>query len=109
WREQMRFLIGVGALSVFVIAVLLFLVVRRLSLEHRLSQQRLTLEKLRLDRAINNMTQGLLLFDASERLVVCNQRYIEMYGLSPRVIKPGCTFREIIAHRKARGSFLGNE
>ena len=109
WREQMRFLIGVGAVSVLVIAVLLFLVVRRLSLEHRLSQQRLTLEKLRLDRAINNMTQGLLLFDASERLVVCNQRYIEMYGLSPNVIKPGCSFRDIIAHRKARGSFVGDE
>jgi diguanylate cyclase (GGDEF)-like protein len=109
WREQMRFLIAVGAVSVSVIAILLFLVVRRLSLEHRLSQQRLRLEKLRLDRAINNMTQGLLLFDASERLVVCNQRYIEMYGLSPHVIKPGCSFREVIAHRKARGSFVGNE
>ncbi len=109
WREQMRFLIGVGAVSVLVIAVLLFLVVRRLSLEHRLSRQRLTLEKLRLDRAINNMTQGLLLFDAAERLVVCNQRYIEMYGLSPQVIKPGCSFRDVIAHRKARGSFDGDE
>ncbi len=109
WREQMRFLIGVGAVSVLVIAVLLFLVVRRLSLEHRLSRQRLTLEKLRLDRAINNMTQGLLLFDAAERLVVCNQRYIEMYGLSPHVIKPGCSFRDVIAHRKARGSFDGDE
>ncbi len=97
WREQMRFLIAVGAVSVFVIAILLFLVVRRLSLEHRLSQQRLRLEKLRLDRAINNMTQGLLLFDVSERLVVCNQRYIEMYGLSPHVIKPGCSFRDVIA------------
>jgi diguanylate cyclase (GGDEF)-like protein len=109
WREQMRFLIGVGAVSVLVIAVILFLVVRRLSFDHRLSQERLTLEKLRLDRAIDNMTQGLLLFDASERLVVCNQRYIEMYGLSPRVIKPGCSFRDVIAHRKARGSFIGNE
>jgi diguanylate cyclase (GGDEF)-like protein len=109
WRRQMRFLVGVGAASVLAVALLLFLAVRRLSQEHRLSQERLTLEKLRLDRAINHMTQGLLLFDASERLVVCNQRYIEMYGLSSRIIKPGCTFREVIAHRKARGSFTGDE
>jgi diguanylate cyclase (GGDEF)-like protein len=109
WHRQMRFLVGVGAVSVLTVAILLFLAVRRLSREHRQSQERLTLEKLRLDRAINNMTQGLLLFDAWERLVVCNQRYIEMYGLSPRVIKPGRTFREIIAHRKARGSFVGDE
>jgi diguanylate cyclase (GGDEF)-like protein len=108
WREQMRFLISVGAVSVAVIAILLFLVVRRLSQEHRQSERRLTLEKLRLDRAINNMTQGLLLFDASERLVVCNHRYIEMYGLSPDVVKPGCSFRDVIAHRKATGSFSGN-
>jgi diguanylate cyclase (GGDEF)-like protein/PAS domain S-box-containing protein len=109
WREQMRFLIGVGAVSVLVIAVLLLLVVRRLSLDHRQSRERLTLEKLRLDRAINNMTQGLLLFDVSERLVVCNQRYIEMYGLSSNDIRPGCSFRDVIAHRKARGSFTGDE
>jgi diguanylate cyclase (GGDEF)-like protein len=109
WRRQMRFLLGVGAVSVLAVAILLFLAVRRLSRDHRQSQEQLTLEKLRLDRAINNMTQGLLLFDASERLVICNQRYIEMYGLSPRVIKPGCSFREIMTHRKARGSFVGNE
>src|SRR5450432_1076045 len=54
------------------------------------------------------MVQGLLLFDASQRLVVCNQRYIEMYGLSAEVIKPGCTFHDILAHRKATGSFVGD-
>ena len=74
----------------------------------RQSQQLETLEKQRLDIAVNNMTQGLLLFDASERLVVCNQRYIEMYGLSPDVVKPGCSFRELIAHRKQTGSLRGD-
>jgi diguanylate cyclase (GGDEF)-like protein/PAS domain S-box-containing protein len=109
WREQMNFLIGAGVASVLVIGAMLFLVVRRLSQEHLLSELRLRLEKLRLDRAVNNMTQGLLLFDASQRLVVCNHRYIEMYGLSEDIVKPGCSFREIIAHRKATGSFAGDE
>jgi diguanylate cyclase (GGDEF)-like protein len=109
WREEIRFLIAVAGLSVLVIAVMLFLVVRKLLQQHRASQQRLTLEKQRLDTAVNNMTQGLLLFDASERLVVCNQRYIEMYGLSTEVVKPGCSFREVIAHRKATGSFVGDD
>src|ERR1019366_8967318 len=62
-----------------------------------------------LDTAVNNMTQGLLLFDSSQRLVVCNQRYIEMYGLSTEIVKPGCTFSEVIAHRKATGSFVGDD
>jgi diguanylate cyclase (GGDEF)-like protein len=109
WHEQMRFLIGVGTASVLLITILLYAVVKRLVRDHRASQQRLTLEKLRLDKAVNNMTQGLLMFDASERLVICNQRYIEMYGLSTDVVRPGCTFHELIAHRKASGSFVGDE
>jgi diguanylate cyclase (GGDEF)-like protein len=108
WREQMNFLIGVGGSSVLLIAGLLGLAVRRLSLDHQRSERRLRLETQRLDRAVNNMTQGLLLFDASQRLVVCNNRYIEMYGLSADVVKPGCSFRDVIAHRKATGSFVGD-
>jgi diguanylate cyclase (GGDEF)-like protein/PAS domain S-box-containing protein len=108
WHQQMYFLIGVGGISVVLIAVLLFRVVRRLSHDHAASQRRVTLEKQRLDKAINNMTQGLLLFDSSERLVVCNNRYIEMYGLSPQIIKPGATFAEILEHRQATGSFVGD-
>jgi diguanylate cyclase (GGDEF)-like protein len=72
------------------------------------SQQLEALEKQRLDIALDNMTQGLLLFDASERVVVCNQRYFEIYGLSPDVVRPGCSFRELIAHRKQTGSFDGD-
>jgi diguanylate cyclase (GGDEF)-like protein/PAS domain S-box-containing protein len=108
WREQITILVAVTGLSVTAIALLLFLVVRKLSQQHRASRQRLTLEKQRLDTAVNNMTQGLLLFDSSQRLVICNHRYIEMYGLSAEIIKPGCSFREVIAHRKQTGSFTGN-
>ncbi|MCP4619085.1 MAG: EAL domain-containing protein [Bradyrhizobium sp.] len=108
WREQIAMLVTVAAASVVAIAVLLFLVVRKLSQQHRQSQRRLTLEKQRLDTAVNHMTQGLLLFDSSQHLVICNQRYIEMYGLSADVIKPGCSFRDVIAHRQQTGSFNGN-
>jgi diguanylate cyclase (GGDEF)-like protein len=97
WRDQTRLLIGVAGLLVLVIAVMLFLIVRQLSLQHR-----------RLDIAVNNMTQSLLLFDSSSRLIICNQRYIELFGLSPDVARPGCSFRDLIAHRKATGSFSGD-
>ena len=108
WREQISILVAVATASVLAIVVLLFLVVRKLSQQHRQSQQRLTLEKQRLDTAVNNMTQGLLMFDSEQRLVICNKRYIEMYGLSADVVKPGCTFHDVIAHRKATGSFQGD-
>jgi diguanylate cyclase (GGDEF)-like protein len=84
------------------------LVAKRTS-ELRSREEDLQAQNVRFDTAINNMTQGLLLFDSSQQLVVCNQRYIEMYGLSAGTVKPGCSFREIIAHRKATGSFAGDE
>jgi diguanylate cyclase (GGDEF)-like protein len=108
WREQINILISVAGASALAIAGLLIAVVRKLLAQHRASREQLTLEKQRLDRAVNNMTQGLLLFDASQQLVICNQRYIEMYRLSADIVKPGCSFRNIIAHRKATGSFTGD-
>ena len=44
------------------------------------------------DAAINNMVQGFLMFDSAERIIICNDRYIEMYGLSRDIVKPGCSF-----------------
>lgn len=41
----------------------------------------------RLLTALNNMSEGLCMFDSSARLILCNERYIEMYGLSPEVAK----------------------
>ena len=108
WREQIGILITITGLSVLAIAALLLLVVRKLSHQHRASKQRLSLEKQRLDTAVNNMTQGLLLFDAKQHLIICNRRYLEMYGLSADVVKPGCSFREVIAHRKETGTFVGD-
>jgi PAS domain S-box-containing protein len=58
--------------------------------------------------ALDNMAQGLCMFDAATRIVVCNQKYTRMYGLSPDVVKSGCTLRELIEHRKANGSFTGD-
>ena len=45
WREQTRLLIGAAGSSVFVIAVMLFLIVRQMSRQHQSSRQRLMLEK----------------------------------------------------------------
>jgi len=57
-----------------------------------------------LSMVLNNMTQGVVLFDAHERVLVVNDRYVEMYGLSPAVVKPGCTLMELIQNRITTGS-----
>jgi diguanylate cyclase (GGDEF)-like protein/PAS domain S-box-containing protein len=67
------------------------------------SERKLRQQNIRLDAALNNMSQGLCMFDANERIVVFNRRFLEMYRLSPEVVRPGCTFRELIEHRKQVG------
>jgi methyl-accepting chemotaxis protein len=57
----------------------------------------------RMTDALNYMSQGLCMFDAAARIVVCNQQYLRMYNLSPEVVKPGCTLLELIEHRKQTG------
>jgi methyl-accepting chemotaxis protein len=61
-----------------------------------------------LTRVINNLSQGLCMFDAQTRIVLLNERYLTMYNLSPKVVKPGCTLRQLIEHRKATGLFSGD-
>jgi len=68
-------------------------------------QRSLAVQNERLDAALNNMSQGLVMFDSSARLVVCNKRYLDMFSLSPEAVRPGCTIREVLDQRVATGGF----
>ena len=66
-------------------------------------------DQMLLNTVLNNMCQGVLMFDSDARMVFCNQRYIEMYGLSPELVVPGCGLRELLDHQRAVGTFCGDE
>lgn len=55
--------------------------------------------------AIDSMAQGLCMFDAAERLVVCNSQYYKMYELTADEVKPGATLSEVLNKRVAKGTF----
>ncbi len=61
------------------------------------------------DAALNNMIQGLCLFDGQQRLLVANRRYLEMYGFSPDVVKPGIRLDEIMRYSVALGNYTEEE
>jgi methyl-accepting chemotaxis protein len=54
--------------------------------------------------ALNNMTQGVVMFNTAGRLVVSNDRYLEIYGLSPEIVKPGAKLIDIVRHRFETGN-----
>jgi len=49
----------------------------------------------RIDIALNNMAHGLCMFDAEQKLIVCNRTYVQMYGLTPELSRPGTALQAI--------------
>jgi diguanylate cyclase (GGDEF)-like protein len=68
-------------------------------------EEELRAQNEKFDAALHNMLQGLAMFDAQQRLIVCNRRYAEMYGLTPEQVKPGTTVRQIFEYRLANGFY----
>jgi diguanylate cyclase (GGDEF)-like protein/PAS domain S-box-containing protein len=116
WRRQ-AITLGIGALLVMLCSAFLL---RALSKQfHRVATSEAAVIKkskdleqtnallqsaqTQTDAALNNMSQGLVMFDSENRLIVCNQRYLEMYGLSAEAFRPGRTLQEVIDCRIAAG------
>jgi methyl-accepting chemotaxis protein len=76
-----------------------------MSLAGAMVTRRQSRENEQLRTTINSMAQGLCMFDASERLVVCNAQYYQMYELTSADVKPGATLSEVLTKRVAKGTF----
>ena len=103
WREQTFMLVAAATAAVVVIAGMLFLFGRHLRTQQEATRRQLKIDKQRLDLAINNMTQGLSLFDAAGRLVICNRRYLEIYKLPADIVRPGIGAQELGPHLRQAG------
>ena len=60
-------------------------------------------QKVHLDAALENISHGICMFDATQRLIICNKRYADLYGLTNEETKPSTTLRAILEHRIASG------
>ncbi|MDI3469064.1 MAG: diguanylate cyclase/phosphodiesterase (GGDEF & EAL domains) with PAS/PAC sensor(s) [Pseudolabrys sp.] len=82
------------AATIYLASILVRVVLNRVREQNRL-----------LDAATNNMVQGLCMFDADNRLLVWNQRYVEMYSIDPKRIWRGCSLKDLLEARVATGTF----
>ena len=119
WRHR-AIAIGVGTLLAVICALgLLWALTRQVRLllaseaslaerKARLAEKSGELERvnMRLDAALNNMSHGLCLYDSEGRLLICNDRYRHMYGLSFENTRPGTTPQELMQARIAAGTFV---
>src|SRR6202021_325124 len=74
------------------------------SMSARQSQDKLGQQRILLDTALENMSQGLAMFDADGRLTLCNERYARMTGL-PYAAVQGQSLLELFKLRKGAGDF----
>src|ERR1700733_9720542 len=77
------------------------------ALSDRKSKERLRQQKILLDAALENMSQGLCMFDADGRIVLFNERYTKMVGFSAASLR-GLSLLDVIKHRKAAEEIAGD-
>jgi methyl-accepting chemotaxis protein/PAS domain-containing protein len=70
------------------------------------ADRRLNDQSSRLAMALDNLAVGILIFDADERLVVCNKTYRQMYNVAAEVVRPEHgTLTGLLRYRTSNGTF----
>jgi len=65
-----------------------------------LLEQKRSLEQLNtwFEVALNNMVRGLSMFDANQRLIICNRSYRQIYALPEELTQPGTHLADIVRY-----------
>jgi PAS domain S-box-containing protein len=71
-----------------------------------LAEQEARCARTRLVEAIEAIPEGFVLHDADDRLVLCNARYGEIYGLTAELMTPGVRFEDVLRGSAGRGTFI---
>ncbi len=110
--QWQRHILGFGPLVALAVAALLlgtFLIVRQTNALRKksgilsLKSRELEQTNRRFDIALSNMPNGLCMWDSEQRLVISNDRYREMYGLTREQVRPGISLRELLETHLAKG------
>jgi diguanylate cyclase (GGDEF)-like protein/PAS domain S-box-containing protein len=100
---QRSITIGLGSAALLLCSLGLMMAITRQVRSLSNSERALKEKSQQLDAALNNMSQGLAMFDSQQRLVVCNKQFSELYGLTPEHTQPGTLLRDILEARVAFG------
>ena len=138
WQARMRWMSGLAGMAELVLAGFVWLSVRQLRSQERLSGadaaaaraeaarvqaeaelalarqreasgQAAQLQAQRFDLAMNNMVQGLIMVDAAGRLVIVNHRFIELCGLPADTAQFVDTYAELLDLIFACGNFTAHD
>jgi diguanylate cyclase (GGDEF)-like protein len=107
WHREASSFAGIAALVVVILAATTILAVRQLNQNEALFSARARAEEQerwgtalqqqshRFDMALNNMYQGLLMFDGSNRLLVVNDQFCHLFGVREGILVPGMAHQDL--------------
>lgn len=79
-------------------------VLRDLSWRRNLEREKASAHE-QLEVALESLSEGFAYFDADDRLILCNQRYKEIYPKSARAMVQGAHFRDILRYGLEHGEY----
>src|SRR6266702_7862178 len=97
WRTEAGYLIGLTIVLVVAIGGTGAVVV-----------QFFRRQSIQLDSTLNNLSQGVCMYDQHRRLILCNDRYAEMFHLPYELTRPGTALRQIFDHQISHGPYPGS-
>ncbi len=121
WTAQRLLVLGAGLLLILLLAMIWWryrsMVQLNLRLQESLAERErmegdLSRAQAQLVDAIEAISEGFVLYDANERLVICNEKYKQMHPMAAPKMVPGASFAEIIRVAVANGqhpSAMGRE
>ena len=99
--------LGIGssalAFNMFEMAVGIY----RVEVDAYRKKERLAQHNAQFKAALENMMRGLCMVDVDRRLLLCNDRYLEMFGFSADIVKPGAALVDVLEHSIALGNHPG--
>jgi diguanylate cyclase (GGDEF)-like protein/PAS domain S-box-containing protein len=95
------------SLVIAAVAVLILGMCLVAALSDRRSKDILRKQKVLLDAALDTMSQGLCMFDAEGRILLCNERYTKLAGMSATALT-GRSLLDVLRYRQKIGDFIGD-
>jgi signal transduction histidine kinase/HPt (histidine-containing phosphotransfer) domain-containing protein len=104
WAQDRRRVQATAAGAALLLAALALALLAALRQRERSESERAHARRV-LENAIEAMSDGFVMFDEEDRLVICNRRYREIYAVSAPFIQPGARFEDIIRGGAGRGQY----
>jgi diguanylate cyclase (GGDEF)-like protein len=123
WKVQAVWMTSIALMGCLVTGVTVAFAIRRLhdqqrleaaaaalkaDAERRYAEQKIAEQHDRFGKALDNMSQGLLMFDASNRLLLANTAMRRIFDLRDDALHPGMTIPEVVYAVSRSGMISGD-